>query len=64
MLIAAAAAEMHPAAVLKGAGLRGVRSRLDAATAGARDAGVVVRWVHAGLVEAALPPAGFDLVSA
>ena len=29
------------AAVLKGAGLRGVRSRLDAATAGARDAGVV-----------------------
>jgi hypothetical protein len=29
-----------------------------------RDAGVAVRWVHAGLVEAALPPAGFDLVSA
>jgi SAM-dependent methyltransferase len=30
----------------------------------ARDAGVVVHWVHAGLVEAALPPASFDLVSA
>jgi SAM-dependent methyltransferase len=29
-----------------------------------RDAGVGVRWVHAGLVEAALPPASFDLVSA
>lgn len=32
---------------------------------GAReDAGVTVRWVHAGLAEAALPPASFDLVSA
>ena len=40
VLIAAAAAEMHPAAVLKGAGLRGVRARLEAATAGAREAGV------------------------
>ena len=30
----------------------------------ARDAGVAVRWVHAGLAEAALPPASFDLVSA
>ncbi|MDN5918014.1 MAG: class I SAM-dependent methyltransferase [Pseudonocardia sp.] len=30
----------------------------------ARDAGVAVRWVHAGLVEAELPPASFDLVSA
>ncbi len=30
----------------------------------ARDAGVTVRWVHAGLAEAALPPASFDLVSA
>jgi len=30
----------------------------------ARDAGVAVRWVHAGLVEAALPPGSFDLVSA
>jgi 2-hydroxychromene-2-carboxylate isomerase len=41
VLIAAAAAEMHPAAVLKGAGLRGVRTRLDTATAEARAAGVV-----------------------
>ena len=30
----------------------------------ARDAGVTVRFVHAELVEAALPPASFDLVSA
>ena len=30
----------------------------------ARDAGVTVRWVHAGLAEAALPPGSFDLVSA
>jgi SAM-dependent methyltransferase len=30
----------------------------------ARDAGVEVAWVHAGLVEAALPAGGFDLVSA
>jgi SAM-dependent methyltransferase len=30
----------------------------------ARVAGVAVRWVHAGLVEAALAPASFDLVSA
>jgi SAM-dependent methyltransferase len=30
----------------------------------ARDAGVVVRWVHAELAEAALPPASFDLVAA
>ncbi len=30
----------------------------------ARDAGVAVRWMHAGLAEAALPPASFDLVSA
>jgi SAM-dependent methyltransferase len=30
----------------------------------ARDAGAHVRWVHAGLVDAPLPPAGFDLVSA
>jgi SAM-dependent methyltransferase len=29
-----------------------------------RDAGVEVAWVHAGLVEAALPAGGFDLVSA
>jgi SAM-dependent methyltransferase len=37
---------------------------LGRAASHARDAGVAVRWVHAGLVEAALPPAGFDLVSA
>ena len=40
VLIAAAAAEMHPAAVIKGAGLRSVRARLDRATAEARAAGV------------------------
>ena len=37
---------------------------LDRAAANARDAGVAVHWVHAGLAEAALPPASFDLVSA
>ncbi|MER5967720.1 class I SAM-dependent methyltransferase [Streptomyces sp. NPDC002057] len=37
---------------------------LDRATGHARDAGVTVRWVHATLTEAALPPASFDLVSA
>lgn len=37
---------------------------LERAAAHAREAGVAVRWVHAGLVEAALPPASFDLVSA
>ena len=40
VLLAAAAAEMHPAAVLKGAALRSVRGRLEAATAQARAAGV------------------------
>ncbi len=30
----------------------------------ARDAGVDVHWVHAGLAEAGLPPGSFDLVSA
>jgi SAM-dependent methyltransferase len=30
----------------------------------ADDAGVTVRWVHAGLAEAMLPPGSFDLVSA
>jgi len=30
----------------------------------ARDAGVAVRWVHAGLAEAMLSPGSFDLVSA
>ena len=37
---------------------------LDRARRHARDAGVEVTWVHAGLVEAELPAAGFELVSA
>jgi SAM-dependent methyltransferase len=37
---------------------------LERAVGHAREAGVAVRWVHAGLVEAGLPPASFDLVSA
>ena len=37
---------------------------IDRAARHARDAGVAVRWVHAGLVEADLPPASFDLVTA
>ena len=37
---------------------------LERAAVHARDAGATVRWVHAGLVEAAFPPASFDLVSA
>jgi len=40
VLVAAAAAEMHPAAVIKSAELRGTRRRLDEATAAARAAGV------------------------
>jgi 2-hydroxychromene-2-carboxylate isomerase len=40
VLIAAAAAEMHPAAVLKAAELKGTRARLEAATEAARAAGV------------------------
>jgi 2-hydroxychromene-2-carboxylate isomerase len=40
VLIAAAACEMHPAAVVKGADLRSTRERLDAATAAAVEAGV------------------------
>jgi 2-hydroxychromene-2-carboxylate isomerase len=41
VLIAAAAAEMHPAAVLKAIELKGTRARLEEATAQARAAGVV-----------------------
>jgi 2-hydroxychromene-2-carboxylate isomerase len=41
VLVAAAAAEMHPAAVTKSAQLRGTRARLEAATAAARAAGVL-----------------------
>ncbi len=37
---------------------------LERAAGHARDAGVTVHWVHAGLAAAALPPASFDLVSA
>ena len=40
------------------------RVALDRAEHQARDAGVHVAWVHAGLVEAALPAGSFDLVSA
>jgi 2-hydroxychromene-2-carboxylate isomerase len=40
VLIAAAACEMHPAAVIKGAELRATRERLEAATAEATAAGV------------------------
>jgi SAM-dependent methyltransferase len=37
---------------------------LERAAAHAAAAGVTVHWVHAGLVEAALPSGSFDLVSA
>ncbi|MEU0411516.1 class I SAM-dependent methyltransferase [Streptomyces griseorubiginosus] len=37
---------------------------LERAAGHARDAGVTVRWIHAELTEAALPPGSFDLVSA
>lgn len=37
---------------------------LERAAHHAADIGVTVRFVHAGMVEAALPPASFDLVSA
>jgi 2-hydroxychromene-2-carboxylate isomerase len=40
VLIAAAACEMHPAAVVRGAELRGTREKLERATAQARAAGV------------------------
>ncbi|MEA2190645.1 MAG: hypothetical protein QOI73_766 [Solirubrobacteraceae bacterium] len=53
VLIAAAACEMHPAAVLKGAGLRSIAARLDEATAlaarrGVRDVPAV--WLPDGAV--------------
>src|SRR5829696_5733123 len=41
VMLAAAACEMHPAAVEKGAGLASIRRRLDAATAAAAAAGVL-----------------------
>jgi len=37
---------------------------LERAVGHARDADVPVRWIHAALTDAALPPASFDLVSA
>jgi SAM-dependent methyltransferase len=37
---------------------------LERAALHARQAGVQVRWIHAGLLEASLSPGGFDLVSA
>lgn len=37
---------------------------LERAAGHARDAGLAVRWVHATLTEAVLPPASFNLVSA
>jgi SAM-dependent methyltransferase len=37
---------------------------LERAARHAQDAGARIRWVHAGIVEADLPPDGFDLVSA
>jgi SAM-dependent methyltransferase len=37
---------------------------LERAALRAREAAAQVEWVHAGLVDAVLPPAGFDLVSA
>ncbi|MGW1208154.1 class I SAM-dependent methyltransferase [Streptomyces sp. NPDC002499] len=37
---------------------------LERAVGHARDADVPVRWIHASLTDAALPPASFDLVSA
>ena len=40
VLLAGAAAEIHPAALIKGAGLRSTRQRLEDATAEARAAGV------------------------
>src|SRR4029079_5002158 len=43
--------------------LDGSGGALDRAAAHAQDAGVEIAWVHAGLVEAALPASSFDLVS-
>ncbi len=37
---------------------------LERAAGHARDAGVAVQWVHAGLAEASLPSGSYDLVSA
>ena len=37
---------------------------LERAAQAAAEAGAEIRWLHAGLLDAALPPASFDLVSA
>ena len=53
VLIAAAACEMHPTAVLKGAGLRSIATRLELATALAEKRGVrdvPALWVEGGRV--------------
>ena len=59
VLLAAAACEMHPAAVIKGADLRSTRQRLEAAEAGATAAGVreVPAVVTAGGDVIEVPPA-------
>ena len=59
VLLAAAACEMHPAAVIKGAELRSTRERLEAAEAGATAAGVreVPAVVTAGGDVIEVPPA-------
>jgi 2-hydroxychromene-2-carboxylate isomerase len=69
VVIAAAACEMHPAAVVKAAALRGVRDALDAATARARGLGVrdvPAVWTGASVVhgDAELERAGAELVTA
>jgi 2-hydroxychromene-2-carboxylate isomerase len=62
VLLAAAACEMHPAAVIKGAALRGTRARLEAAEAEAAALGVraVPAVVTAGGDVIAVPPAVSD----
>jgi 2-hydroxychromene-2-carboxylate isomerase len=60
VLIAAAACEMHPAAVIKGAGMAGTRRALDAATAravqdGVRELPAVVIDGHVIAGERAIP---------
>ena len=66
VLIAAAACEMHPAAVLRGAQLRSVAERLSAATAAAAALGVrdvpAVRVAHAGAERHGEPHAHEGLV--
>src|SRR3954464_9372018 len=44
-----------------GTGLEVSGVALERAAGHARDAGLTVRWIHAALTDAALPPASFDL---